>query len=424
MLAGLTLLLYWRTLTPGLLSGDGGEFQTLVHLLGNTHPTGYPVYLALGKLFTLLPLGEIAYRVNLFSAVMAAVAVAGVYLAGRLLAKHKAVACVGALALAVSPTFWSQALIAEVYTAGAAFFIWILVALLIWDQSVKKSDFLKKSDFSWSLFSAGLLGGLSLGVHMNVVLLAPAALLFVVAASAAQKTAESVAANIKTNLRTAVLGALCGLLLTVALFWLIDRNNPTANYFHSVVEPSRSAWNLDAIEIDGPFERLLFGWSARQFRPFMFSNVSEVMPQQAADFWQNLPQEFALPLLVLAAIGVAALLLRKPRSAILLLVALATQLLFFFNYAIWDLYVFYIPSYILIALLAIAGMGALVDILARLLVQVAPQLTTRRAQSILGFFAASLILIFAVWPSFKPHQEAVLGGNSTFSFRSIPAIRR
>ena len=60
MLAGgLALLLYDRTLAPGLLPGDGGEFQTLVYLLGNTHPTGYPVYLALARLFTLLPLGEL-----------------------------------------------------------------------------------------------------------------------------------------------------------------------------------------------------------------------------------------------------------------------------------------------------------------------------------------------------------------------------
>ncbi|HFE66146.1 MAG TPA: DUF2723 domain-containing protein, partial [Chloroflexi bacterium] len=72
LLAGGSLLLYGRTLTPGLLPGDGGEFQTLAVLLGHTHPTGYPVYLTLAKLLTFFPVGDVAYRANLFSAVMGA----------------------------------------------------------------------------------------------------------------------------------------------------------------------------------------------------------------------------------------------------------------------------------------------------------------------------------------------------------------
>jgi hypothetical protein len=39
----LSLVLYARTLAPGLLPGDSGEFQTMAILLGHTHPTGYPV---------------------------------------------------------------------------------------------------------------------------------------------------------------------------------------------------------------------------------------------------------------------------------------------------------------------------------------------------------------------------------------------
>ena len=69
------LVLYVRTLAPGLLRDDSAEFQTLAYTLGMTHPTGYPVYLLLAKLFTLLvPVRDIAYRVNLLSAVLAALA--------------------------------------------------------------------------------------------------------------------------------------------------------------------------------------------------------------------------------------------------------------------------------------------------------------------------------------------------------------
>lgn len=62
--------LYLPTLAPGLLYGDSAELQTLAQTLGLTHPTGYPVYVLIARLFVaLVPLGSIAYRVNLLSAV-------------------------------------------------------------------------------------------------------------------------------------------------------------------------------------------------------------------------------------------------------------------------------------------------------------------------------------------------------------------
>ena len=337
----ISLFLYIRTLTPGLLHGDSGEFQTLAYLLGHTHPTGYPVYLVLAKLATFLPLGDIAYRVNLFSALMAALTVAGVYLSGRLLVNYRALALIGAMALAISPTFWSQAIIAEVYTAGAAFLALILLALLWWDQTNKPL----------ALFLAGMLGGLSLGVHMSVALIVPAVLVFLLL---------HWQRGVKIW-KTAILGAGVGLLITVLIFWIIDFNNPTANYFNSVIEPSRSAWGLAADEIDGPLERLFFSWSARQFRSFIFADIAKAMPRQATEYWQNLPLELGSPLVWLAILGSVTMLIRRMRLGLLLIIGLAVQLFCMFNYEIWDLYVFYIPSYVLLSIFSIAGMGTVID---------------------------------------------------------------
>jgi 4-amino-4-deoxy-L-arabinose transferase-like glycosyltransferase len=391
----LSLALYVHTLVPGLLPGDSGEFQTMAILLGHTHPTGYPVYLALAKLLSLLPIGEFAWRVNLFSALMAALTVAGVYAAGRLLTGRRAVAAASALALAVSPTFWSQAIIAEVYTPGAAFLIWILVALLWWDATNRP----------YALFVAGLLGGLSLGVHMSVVLLVPAVLVFVAATLVAKRAAMS----IPRNLASALGGALAGLALMFLVFLLLDWNNPTASYFHSVIEPSRSAWGLSAEQIDGPFDRLLFGWSARQFRSFMFADPTAVMPDLAGRYWENLPSELAWPLIVLAGSGALGLLVRRPRAAALLLVALTTQWLCTFNYNIWDLYVFFIPSYVLLAVLAAAGLGVVVDIVGRLTSR------WRDYRAWADVVLAVLVFIVAVWPIFQPRLDTVRQGSVAFT---------
>src|SRR5213593_4085674 len=55
--------------------GDSGELVTAVHLLGIPHPSGYPLYVLLGKLWTVLvPAGSIAFRMSLFSAAAGATA--------------------------------------------------------------------------------------------------------------------------------------------------------------------------------------------------------------------------------------------------------------------------------------------------------------------------------------------------------------
>ena len=79
---GAALWLYLTTLAPSVVTlfDDSLEFQLVTYQLGIAHPTGYPLYTLLGKLFTFLPMGNVAYRVNLMSAVFGALTVALVYL--------------------------------------------------------------------------------------------------------------------------------------------------------------------------------------------------------------------------------------------------------------------------------------------------------------------------------------------------------
>src|SRR4028118_515772 len=76
-------VLYLRTLAPTVLYYDDPGMldavmlQMQVAVLGITHPTGYPTYLTLTHLFTYLPVGDVAYRVNLASAAYGALAAGG-----------------------------------------------------------------------------------------------------------------------------------------------------------------------------------------------------------------------------------------------------------------------------------------------------------------------------------------------------------
>jgi hypothetical protein len=124
----LALILYLQTLAPSVaaLFDDSLEFPLVAHRLAIAHPTGYPLYTLLAKLFASGPWQNVAWGVNLLSAVAGTLAVGLVYLIARRVA-GRLTAVVGALAFAVSPVFWSQSVIAEVYTLNAVF-----VALLLW----------------------------------------------------------------------------------------------------------------------------------------------------------------------------------------------------------------------------------------------------------------------------------------------------
>ena len=94
-LIGLILFLiglyaYTATLAPTVLEGDAALYEYTPYVLGVTYPTGYPLYILLGKLWlTLFPFGELAWRMNLFSALCSAAALPLLYGATRrLLAPH------------------------------------------------------------------------------------------------------------------------------------------------------------------------------------------------------------------------------------------------------------------------------------------------------------------------------------------------
>ncbi|MDY7041189.1 MAG: DUF2723 domain-containing protein, partial [Chloroflexota bacterium] len=116
-----TFALYLRTLSPTIGQADSFEFQVVAYTLGVAHPTGYPLYILLGKLFTLLPVGDVAYRVNLTSPIFASLAVTFLYLFVHRLMRSRWAALCAALTFAFARTLWSQAAIAEVYTLNAFF---------------------------------------------------------------------------------------------------------------------------------------------------------------------------------------------------------------------------------------------------------------------------------------------------------------
>lgn len=380
----LSYLIYVRTLFPYPLMGDSAEFQVLAAQVGVTHNPGYPIYILLAHLWTSLPAGDIAYRVNLFSAFMASVAVAGVYVATTLLSRERGAGIVAAAALAVSWTFWSQAVIAEVYTSGAAFLSIILAGLFGWYRAGAR----------WSLFVAGVCGALSLGVHSTTALMAPAVAVFLLVAWRKRPNPWP----------HAIGGVTVGLVLYLVVFALVDWNAPPASMFNASYTPGASEFGLEASDFDNVPERMWFNGSAGQWRGAMYS-AWDTLPTRVAEYRRTFGREFALPVLVLIVAGFALMCWRAPAAAMFMALGLLLEWSFAFTYRIGDSYVFHIAGYVLMAIMAGFGLGMATGWAAR---RAGPWAWLVRACALV------LALVVGVWPTLAPRWPDVVAGRVPF----------
>jgi hypothetical protein len=109
------LLVLLRTMAPTVFELDSAEFATGAAILGIVHAPGYPLFTAIAHLFTLLPVGDVAYRVNLFSAVSLALTAPIFYSLLTLLIANRRVAFATTLLLVWSYYVWNSGTAAEIY---------------------------------------------------------------------------------------------------------------------------------------------------------------------------------------------------------------------------------------------------------------------------------------------------------------------
>lgn len=244
-----TAVVYLATLAPSLSFShhgvDSGDLIAAARTLGVPHPTGYPTYTLLAWLFSNLPFGTPAYRVNLLSAACAA-ATAGILC--RALQLHLPansshtlqLSVAAALSAAFAPLFWSQALIAEVYTLHALFSVGLIWILLSWYRQPRDG----------TLALAAFLFGLGLGNHVTLALALPAAALVLVKRRQAW-----------FNIRTPViaLGAFLGGLAVYAYLPLAASRRPPVNWADPR-EWDRFVWLVTA----RPYQHLPFGLNPRE----------------------------------------------------------------------------------------------------------------------------------------------------------------
>jgi hypothetical protein len=313
----LPLFVYLRTLLPTVGGyGDSAKFQFAGKILALTHPSGFPVYLWLTHVASYLPVGDLAYRMNLISALCGA---ATVYCLYRILLRvplPPATALGASLIFAFSATFWSVSLIAEVYTLNALFIAAVILCLWAWREGGRSRS------FEW----ACVLYGLSLGNHLVATIVFPAAIYWVAQARGKFKSEDRYPLRAALFLAAAVL----------PYAWLYWRAVHPVPYREETIGSLRQFLNFVA---------------GSSFASCRFPLTFKELARAAAPMYGSLLRsQFALPGLLLAVVGFVRLWLRDRGKAIFLTIIIACDLIISLNGTSIEIPIYYVPSYLIVAI--------------------------------------------------------------------------
>ncbi len=324
--------LYHATLLPGVDFGDTGSFQTTVGSPYLSPRVGYPLYFAIGGAFLRLTDLEPARALNLVTAIEASLGCGLFVIVASELGAPLAAAMAGAAVMAVSYTYWSQAVIAEVYALHLGLILLAIWLLLRWEHRPT----LGRLAAFFAVYA------LAFGNHLSTILLAPAFTIFLLMTAPDGWRSMFRARVIGLATAFAIVGA-SQYLWNVRTMWF--QLHPPA----SIVEAAQTFW-FDVTKAD--------------WRDTMVLEVPRsLLTDHLAMYWFDLRQQFGLVCVPLAAAGLAFLWKTGPARGVMLLALYATNVVFAFSYNVGDAHVFYLPSHLIVALMATTGaasLGALV----------------------------------------------------------------
>ncbi len=338
--AGIAGVFYILTILPTVGLIDSGELALACAEPGIAHPTGYPLYTIIGRLFCMVSGLEAVLATNFLSVVAGAVAVFAMFLISALFIdkiepRYSNIGkCLIAMAIALIfgfyTTMWNVSTETEVYSLEIALDLIALYFLLKWWFGG-----------SWKYFlGAGYMFGLAFGAHMMTVLFTPAVIFILF--------------DCRKRLSAKKLGLSAGLFvlgLSVYLYLPIRASlEPLSNF------GDPSTW--------GRFWRHISGW---QYRVWMFDRNGNALAEAVGDIFRTLVEGTFGIGLILCTVGILIAILRKSKHAIFPgLIAIST-ILYSLNYSIPDISPYYLPALagllLFIPYLAVVSRKAIIPVL-------------------------------------------------------------
>lgn len=332
--AGVTLIagiLYLKTACPTVEFIDSGELAVNCFLMGVPHPTGYPLYMFLGKTAVMLFPGEIIFRCNLLSLIVTSLS------AGVLFSIIKTInaksyfinpaASSISLFIALSPVWWSQATSNEVYCITLLADL-LAILFFIKYQQVRKYKFLIAGFYLW---------GLSFGSHMSTIFLLPAIIYIIISAD-----------GLKGILKTRYLWAVLFFIIAITTY---------------IYLPIRAAFK-PFLNWSNPsnFQSLISHISGWQYQVWMFSSLAEMF-NGINYFLHLLYDHFGVVGISLIMVGIVFLFINKQKTSIFFMLIIIADIFYSSNYEIIDIDAYYLLGFACLTIFAGTGLIYLVNFL-------------------------------------------------------------
>jgi hypothetical protein len=329
---GLTFIIDLLTLAPTIFNLDSAELTTAAATLGLTRSTGYPLYILLGHLWSRVPIGDVGYRLNLFSAFNGALTV-GIL---ALILKHfhvKGWAAIGALGVfATGKFFWALSSIAEVYTFQTALMAGLILCLLRWQEQPSV----------WRMAWVGIVLGLCLSNHAASVLMLPAVVVFILSRS-------SIVLSKPKVFGAGIMGLLIGL---SPYLYLPLRYHSLPDFNYAGVFDAYGRFHPLALDTLKGLWTLVSGES---FFGLMFAYSASGSIGQSILFIKGLWQAFLVIGIGPGILGAFLLFKHNRQAGLALILMFICHAVFFVNYKVVDKELMYLPDYLIWSLWL--GMG-------------------------------------------------------------------
>jgi hypothetical protein len=372
VVAAFTFICYYGTLLPGLDFGDTAAYQAAVGNWRLTPRQAYPLYYAIANTIFAANGGSPAHSLNLTSALAGGAACGALaWVASALSGSVLAGAWAGVL-LGASYTFWSQAIIAEVYTLHLLLTSLVLAAGIWW---TRRPSFPRLA-LLFGLYAVGF------GNHLMMVLLAPALIALIVLTPGGLRQVLSFK-GVSLAMACAAVGA-SQYLWNAAFLWQITDPTP------SLADGVRTFW-FDVTKAD--------------WRSTMVMGVHETALKRRAGMYAfDLQQQIGVPGIIMALLGLASL-WRRWQTLVVLVIAYGTAFVFAYTYNVGDVHVFFLPAHQIVVLAAAVGVAA---VWRRLPVYLSARESTHRAASVL--LAICLLAVpgwrvWDTWPAVDRHGD-------------------
>lgn len=360
-----TMSVYILTMAPTVHFGDSGELTVAAYDLGIAHPPGYPLYLLLGKLFMLIiPIGDMAFRMNLMSVCFAAITAVLIYGIMRLLLRGFIIPVLTTVSAVFTTTFWSQAVVTEVYTMAAAFLCLLIFLTVLWDR-------LRSRPILWALAASA---GFAMTHHVIIALFFPVILIYILVKQR----------NLIKEPKLILTCVVCFILPLLLYFYLPIRS--AANPLHDWGNPETFSAVIDHV-------------TGFQFRGHFFKYGLAGMTRSLGRFFTILGDQIPIYLFLFPAIGIISAIRKNKPVALLLASMMVINVLYSSAYDIDDINAYYIPAFLIMMMFGGYGMIYLYHLTRRFNIKIA------------GYAVMGVLIIAALMPVMNNWSMSNQRGN-------------